>query len=201
MEPRRDSGSDGLCARQVRHVEAEVDLVEPADVHLVQMPVRLQPRDRLVVRAQVEVGPAAFWPRRPAPQQVMPERKTARALPPGARGRALGSSVQPPSACGSRTLPGAGAPRRPAVSRSPGATATLLASVVSTARRAGTKVRSTGADEGASFSASKLAAARLHLRGPREPCRRAAKRRPMWSAAPRTRSSPPRSDSSSWPAE
>jgi hypothetical protein len=41
--------------------------------------------------------------------------------------------------------------------------ATLLASVVSTARRAGSKVRSTGADERASFSASKLAcAAGLH---------------------------------------
>ncbi len=30
-------------------------LFEPADVHLVQMPVRLEPRDRLVVRLQVEV--------------------------------------------------------------------------------------------------------------------------------------------------
>ena len=38
------------CAGQVRHVEAEVlDLAESADAHLVQMPVRLEPRDRLVV--------------------------------------------------------------------------------------------------------------------------------------------------------
>ena len=35
----------------------------------------------------------------------------------------------------------------------------LLASVVSTARRVGSKVRSTGADARASFSASKLACA------------------------------------------
>ena len=37
--------------------------------------------------------------------------------------------------------------------------AMLLASVVSTVRRAGSKVRNTGADESASFSVSKLACA------------------------------------------
>ena len=46
-------------AWQVRHVDAVVlDLVQAADTHLVQMPVRLEPRDRLVVRSRVEVGPA-----------------------------------------------------------------------------------------------------------------------------------------------
>ena len=44
---------------QVRHVEAEVlHLVEPADVHLVAISVRLEPRksrrDRLVIRPQVK---------------------------------------------------------------------------------------------------------------------------------------------------
>ncbi len=54
-------------ARQVRHVDAEIlDLVEPANVHLVQMPARLEPRDCLVVRPQVEIGPAARRPRSPA---------------------------------------------------------------------------------------------------------------------------------------
>ena len=38
------------CAGQVRHVEAEVlDLVEPADVHLVGVLVRLEPRGRPLV--------------------------------------------------------------------------------------------------------------------------------------------------------
>jgi hypothetical protein len=58
----------------VGHVEAVVlDFVEPADVHLVQMPVRLEPRDRLVVCPQVKVGPAALLAGRSAAQQVVPE--------------------------------------------------------------------------------------------------------------------------------
>ena len=60
-------------ARQtrMRHGEAEVlDLVELANVHLVEMLVCLQvePRDRLVVRPQVEVSPAALLSDRPAAQ-------------------------------------------------------------------------------------------------------------------------------------
>ena len=68
---RRDSGSVGR-AWQVRHVKVEVlNLVEPAHIHLVQMSVCPKPRDLLAVRSQVEVGPAACWPRRPAAQQVV----------------------------------------------------------------------------------------------------------------------------------
>ena len=55
--------------RQMRHVESEVlDLVEPANVHLIEMPVRLELCDRLVVRPQVEVSPAALRSGRPAAQ-------------------------------------------------------------------------------------------------------------------------------------
>ena len=45
-----------LRARQVRSVKTEVlDLVQPANVHFVQMPIRRQPLDRLVVRSQVKI--------------------------------------------------------------------------------------------------------------------------------------------------
>ena len=54
--------------------ETRPDRAERADMRLVQMPVRLTPRDRLLVRSQVEVGPAALRPRRPASQQVVPKR-------------------------------------------------------------------------------------------------------------------------------
>ena len=37
------------------------------------MPVRLEPRDRLVVRPEVKVGPAARQTRPPAAQEVVPE--------------------------------------------------------------------------------------------------------------------------------
>ena len=47
------------CAGQVRPVEAEVlDLIEPVDLHLVEMSVRLWPCDHLVLCAQVKVWPA-----------------------------------------------------------------------------------------------------------------------------------------------
>ena len=47
----------GCASLQMRHVEAEVlDLVEPADVHLVEVLVRFQPRNRLIVSPLVEVG-------------------------------------------------------------------------------------------------------------------------------------------------
>ena len=57
----------GCVRRQVRPVEAAVlNLVEPADAHLVQVFVRLEPRDRLVDCPKVKVGPTARRPRRPA---------------------------------------------------------------------------------------------------------------------------------------
>ena len=46
--------SDWMC-----HVDTEVlGLVEPADVHLVQMPARPESRDRLIFRPQVKLTPA-----------------------------------------------------------------------------------------------------------------------------------------------
>ena len=54
--------------------ETRPDRVERAGMHLVRMPVRLKPRDRLLVRSRVEVGAAALRPRRPASQQVVPKR-------------------------------------------------------------------------------------------------------------------------------
>jgi hypothetical protein len=56
----------------VRHIETEVlDLIEPTDVHLVEILVRLEPRNRLIVRPKVEVGPATSSQRRPTSQQVV----------------------------------------------------------------------------------------------------------------------------------
>ena len=52
-------------------------LVEPVDVHLAQMTVRRQPRDRSVVRLQVEVGQVALRPSRPAAQRVVSESERA----------------------------------------------------------------------------------------------------------------------------
>ena len=62
------------CAGQVRYVEAEVlDLVRAVDVNLVQMPLRLEPRDRFVVCPQIEIRPASRRPGRPTAEQVMSE--------------------------------------------------------------------------------------------------------------------------------
>ena len=57
------SPADASCRRNAAKV---LDLVEPADVHLVEMPIRFQPRDRLIVCPQVEVGPAICGSRCPA---------------------------------------------------------------------------------------------------------------------------------------
>ena len=62
------------CTWQVHHVEVEVlNLVEPTDVHLLQMQVRLQPRDRLLVCPQVKIRPAPLLPGRRAAEQVVSE--------------------------------------------------------------------------------------------------------------------------------
>ena len=112
--------------------------------YVVHMFVRLEPLDRLVVRAQGQSrtnSPPAEAPRRPATSVGT---RAGCAPPRAARGRAPGSFALPPSACGSRTPPGADSPRRPAEIA---AMVMLPASVVRTARRAGSKVRNSGAKE------------------------------------------------------
>jgi hypothetical protein len=58
-KPRRDSGSVGLRVREPpagrRCASRRNGPRRATDVHLVQMPVRLQPRDRLVVRPRIEI--------------------------------------------------------------------------------------------------------------------------------------------------
>jgi hypothetical protein len=100
---------------------------------------------------QVEVGPPARRPRRPAAQQVVPERaQHVHHRQQFEDVRRVVSLRRRQRACCSRMPQGAGAPRRPA-------TATLLASVVNTELLAGSKVCNAGADERANISASKLA--------------------------------------------
>ena len=148
------------------------------------MPVRLEPRDRLIVRPQVEVGPAVPWSRRPTAQQVLSERAQRRAPPRAARGRAPGSSAPSLSAYGSRTPPDAGDPRHPAPSG------------LQRRRRC---LRTSSAQRGGS---GQTCAAPAPTRGPASACRRSPAplgstrtapsgcRAP--SAAQRPRSSPPR---------
>ena len=63
-----------LIRRVACGVTSKRKSVETADVHLVRMFIRLEPRDRLVVLPQVKVGPTAQRPRCPAAQQVVSER-------------------------------------------------------------------------------------------------------------------------------
>ena len=137
----------------------KIHRVEPADVHLVQMPVRLQPRDRRIVRPQIKIRPAALRSRLPAAQQLVrnthSECTTARSSRTCAeefRSAAVNLRLSYTTEC---CRPSSSGCVRIA------ATEMLLAFVVSTARRAGSKVWSTGAEERASFSASKLACAPL----------------------------------------
>ena len=78
-------------------VEAEVvDLVEPADVHLVEVPVRLEPRDRLIVGPQVEVRPAALRAGCPPNTAGSAGTRDGRAQLPAAQERLVGSFALPP---------------------------------------------------------------------------------------------------------
>jgi hypothetical protein len=48
-------------------------VIKPPYIHLVQMAIRLQPRDRLIVRSQVEISPTARRARGTTAKEVVLE--------------------------------------------------------------------------------------------------------------------------------
>ena len=131
----------GRCTMSKRKSSISSE-IEPAKEDLVQIPVRLELRDGLVVRPQVEVGLAVRRPRRLATQQVVPERaqrlnhrrqledmRKVVPLRPLSLRLSYAAGCWCPLSSGSVRI---------------AATAMLLASVVSTARWVGSKVLNTG---------------------------------------------------------
>ena len=69
----------GSC--DVGHVEVEISyVVEPLIIHLIQVMVRLQPRDHLIVRLQVEIRHTSRWSRGATAQDIMQQLENAECM-------------------------------------------------------------------------------------------------------------------------